>query len=122
MSSFEWVDAVASVFQLISLVGKAVGSPHLSVIWGGGDVFIGMGAEVGWWGYLQYNQALVFPVVTSVLFSQPFVLMRLPFCQITAFMFPMQTAVSVFVCRHHCSVSMCAGVMVGDDILSSSAL
>ncbi len=85
----------------------------------GPDVFISMGAEVGRWGYLQYNQALVFPVAASALFSHPFVLMRLPFCQITAFMFPMQTAVSVFVGRHHCSVSMCSGVMVSDDILSS---
>ena len=46
----------------------------------GPDVFISMGAEAGWWGYLQYNQALDFPVAASVFFSHPFVLMRLPVC------------------------------------------
>ena len=116
---FLWVNAVASVFQLISLVGKLSGVLMRYVIRVGPDVFISMGAEVGRWGYLQYNQALVFPVAASALFSHPFVLMRLPFCRITAFMFPMQTAVSVFVGRHHCSVSMCSCVMVSDDILSS---
>ena len=120
--SFEWVDAVASVFQLISLVGKLSGVLMRYVIRGGLDVFISMGAEVGRRGYLQYNQALVFPVAASALFSYLFVMIRLPFCRITAFMFPMQTAVSVFVGRLHCSVSMCSGVMVSDHILSSSAL
>ena len=67
--SFEWVDAVASVFQLISLVGKLSGVLMRYVIRAGPDVFISMGAEVGRWGYLQYNQALVFPVAASALFS-----------------------------------------------------
>ncbi|MBR6447580.1 MAG: hypothetical protein IKS74_03805, partial [Methanomicrobium sp.] len=119
MYSFEWVDAVASVFQLISLVGKLSGVLMRYVIRVGPDVFISMGAEVGRWGYLRYNPALVFPVAASALFSYLFVMIRLPFCRITAFMFPMQTAVSVFVGRLHCSVRMCSGVMVSDDILSS---
>ena len=71
MYSFEWVDAVASVFQLISLVGKLSGVLMRYVIRVGPDVFISMGAEAGRWGYLRYNQALVFPVAASALFSHP---------------------------------------------------
>ena len=93
MYSFEWVDAVASVFQLISLVGKLSGVLMRYVIRVGPDVFISMGAEVGRWGYLQYNQALVFPVAASALFSHPFVLMRLRSAE---------SLLSCFLCRLPC--------------------
>ena len=79
--SFEWVDAVASVFQLISLVGKLSGVLMRYVIRVGPDVFISMGAEAGWWG--------VFTVQSGACFSGcSFSFVIVSFCHDTAAVLP----------------------------------